>query len=154
MPFEEDGNPAIRAIHAWAAGEVQTVLDLMHRDVVYLVNVDGIQVPWAASSYGREDVEFRFTLVLTTFWFERFALKRFVHGSDFSTATVHAVYRHKNTGEVLDIMMRFNFWVANGVLTRIEEYLDAPYLEAYERFVRHVQRMTNSDHGSDILPFK
>lgn len=154
MSFEEDRSTAQRAIDAWAAGNVPRVLSLMHPDIIYLVNVDGIQVPWAASSYGRSDVEFRFTLVLTTFWLERFKINRFVDGPECSNASVHAIYRHKNTGEILDTMMRFNFWSANGLLIRVEEYVDGRYLEAYERFVRHVQNMASSDLDSGMLPFK
>ncbi|KWT69397.1 hypothetical protein APY04_1480 [Hyphomicrobium sulfonivorans] len=153
VSFEEDCSIAEHAIRAWAAGDVQRVLSVMHPDIIFLVNVDGIQVPWAASSYGREDVEFRITLVLTTFWIERFALKRIVSGPEFSTASVHGIYRHKNTGEVLDVMLRFNFWTANNQLTRIEEFVDGRYLEAYDRFVRHIQMLANSDQDNGVTPF-
>ena len=52
---------------------------------------------------------------------------------------MHGVYRHKKTGEILDFKLRFRAWIDNGLITRMEEILDAPFIEAYERFVFHMQ---------------
>lgn len=49
---------------------------------------------------------------------------------------MHGVYRRKKTGEILD-KLRFRAWIDNGLITRMEE--DAPFIEAYERFVFHMQ---------------
>jgi ketosteroid isomerase-like protein len=49
-------------------------------------------------------------------------------------------YKHKKTTERLDIRIRFRLWVRDGLITRLEEYHDAPYVEAFERFVSFLQQ--------------
>lgn len=119
----------------------------MHEDVVHLSNVDGVQVPYASSSVGKADVEFRLSLILAMFELRRFSIERLVHGPDFSTSSVRAIYRHKKTGEILDVMIRFHTWVEDGLIVRIEEFVDARYLEAYERFVFHMQSIAETAGG-------
>ena len=47
--------------------------------------------------------------------------------------------------EILDAMIRFNAWVEDGKIKRVEEFVDARYLEAYERFVAHMQSAAAAD---------
>lgn len=139
LSLEEQRSVVERAHRAWGAGDLEVLLSLLHDDIIHLSNVDGMQVPYASSAVGKADVEFRLTLIRTIFDLKRFSIERLVHGPEYTTSSVHAVYRHKRTGEILDVMIRFNAWVKDGLLTRVEEFVDARYLEAYERFVFHMQ---------------
>jgi ketosteroid isomerase-like protein len=139
MPSPDDRSAFVRAHEAWAAGDFEGFLSLLDDDIIYLVNVDGMQVPYAMSAVGKTDVQDRLQLLLDTFVVTKFEPEKIVDEADHSLSVVHGVYRHKKTGEILDIKLRFRGWIANGVITRLEEIHDARFIEAYERFVFHMQ---------------
>ena len=128
-----------RAHLAWEAGDFERFLSYIHDDIVYTVNVDGLQVPYAMSAVGKADVQDRLQLLLDTFRVVKFKTERLVHGDDFSRSLVHGVYLHRKTGEVLDVKVRFMGWLKDGLLVRIDEIHDAKFVEAFERFVFHMQ---------------
>ncbi len=128
-----------RAHLAWEAGDFERFLSCIHDDIVYTVNVDGLQVPYAMSAVGKADVQDRLQLLLDTFRVVKFKTERLVHGGDFSRSLVHGVYLHRKTGEVLDVKVRFMGWLKDGLLVRIDEIHDAKFVEAFERFVFHMQ---------------
>ena len=147
MSLEEQRAVFARAHRAWEAGDFDTFLACLTDDITYIVNVDSISVPYAMSAVGKTDVQDRLQLLLDTFDVTTFALERMVHGDDHSRSLVHGVYRHKQTGEMLDIKVRFHGWVENGLLKRIEEIHDARFIEAYERFVFHMMQAAQAQGG-------
>lgn len=140
MSLPDQGAVFSRAHLAWEAGDFERFMSYIADDIVYLVNVDGMQVPYAMSAVGKADVQDRLQLLLDTFEVKKFKIERLVSEVDYSRSLVHAVYRHKKTGEVLDVKVRFQGWVKDGLLTRLEEIHDARFIEAFERFVYHMQK--------------
>lgn len=149
MSLEQKRAVFERAHRAWATGDFAGFLNCLDDDILYLVNVDGIQVPYAMSAVGKADVQDRFKLLLDTFDVTTFDPELIVHEADYSRSLVHGVYRHKKTGEILDIKVRFRGWVEGGLLKRIEEIHDARYIEAYERFVFHMMQAMEERGGDD-----
>lgn len=139
MSIERERAPFYRAHTAWAAADLDGFMVHIAEDILYIVNVDGLQVPYALSAVGKEDVRQRLQILLDTFFIEKFAIEILVHEEDYSRSIVHGIYRHKSTNEYLDIKLRFRGWVKNGLITRLEEYHDAAYIEAFERFVHYMQ---------------
>lgn len=133
---------------AWAAGDFTHFMSLIDEDIIYIVNVDGMQVPYAMSAVGREDVRYRLQMLLDTFVVETFEIEQLVHEAEVTRTRVHGVYRHKKTGEILDIKLRFRGWVRDGLLVRIEEMHDARYIEAFERFVFFMQQAAEGGGGT------
>jgi ketosteroid isomerase-like protein len=128
-----------KALLAWKAGDLDTVVSLMADDILYVVNVDGIQVPYAMSAVGKEDVRQRLELVVITFALEQYEIEKIVHDADHSRATARGTYRHRKTGEILDIRFSFRAWIEDGMLVRVSELHDAAYIHAFEKFVFHLQ---------------
>lgn len=130
-----------RAFHQahllWGDGDFDGFMALIADDIVYTVNVDG--VPYAASAVGKDEVRQRMRLLLDTFVVNAFVVEYLVHEPAYSRSSVLGYYKHKKTGERLDIKLRFHGWVKDGLLVRLEEYHDAVYIEAFERFVKHLQ---------------
>jgi ketosteroid isomerase-like protein len=122
---------------AWADGDLEAFLALLADDIVHVVNVDG--VPYAASAHGKVEVRARFQVLLDTFVVNAFVVESLVHGPEYSRTVVLGYYKHKRTGERLDIRVRFQGWVRDGLLVRIEEHHDAAYVEAFQRFVAHLE---------------
>ncbi len=114
-------------------------MELFDEDVTYAVNVDGMQVPYAMSAFGKSDVRDRLALLLQTFEVTTFDVENVAHEKDHSRALVHGIYRHKATGEILDVRIRFKAWYRDGLILRAEEIQDGRYIEAFERFVFHMQ---------------
>jgi ketosteroid isomerase-like protein len=133
----------VEAHLAWGRGDFEGFMALLDDDVTYIVNVDGIQVPYAMSAVGKEDARGRFQLLLETFEVTTFDVLKVIDGEDHFTSAVHGVYRHKATKEILDVRVRFRGWLRNGKFVRIEEIHDARYVEAFERFVFHIQNAAN-----------
>lgn len=129
-----------RAHNHWATGNFDEFMQLMHEDILYVVNVDGLQVPYAMSAVGREDVRFRLDLLLKTFVVTRFQILSLYPEQECITSHVHGTYNHKATGEVLDIKVRFRArFDQNLMFVRLEEIHDALYIEAFERFVFFIE---------------
>jgi ketosteroid isomerase-like protein len=45
MSLDEQRSAVLRAHHAWQAGDFDAFLSQLGEDIVYTVNVDGMQVP-------------------------------------------------------------------------------------------------------------
>lgn len=139
LSLDEERAAVLQAHLAWRDGDFARFMSFIAEDIIYIVNVDGMAVPYAMSALGKTDVADRLGLLLDTFDVTTFDIEHLVHEADSTRTRVHGVYRHKKTGEILDVKLRFRGWVANGLLTRIEETLDAKYIEAFERLVFHLQ---------------
>lgn len=135
-----DRKPFVEAHAAWEAGDFDRFLSFLDEDILYVVNVDGMQVPYAMSALGKQDAAERLSLLLRTFVIERFTVEKLVHEPDHSWSRVHGIYRHRETGELLDTKLRFRAWLHNGRITKMEETLDARYIETFERFVFFMQQ--------------
>ena len=134
-----DRSAFIGALEAWKAQDLDRLMTFVADDILYLINVDGIQVPYAMSAVGKEDLRGRLQVVIATFDLITYTIDRIVHEPDYSRALVHGVYRHIKTGEILDIHLRFYAWFGeDGLLTRVHELHDATYLAAFEQFVSHL----------------
>lgn len=136
ISLEEERSAFRRAHVVWNDGDIEGLLSLMSDDIVYSVNVDGI--PYAASAIGKHDLRARLQILLDTFVIDAFVAESIVHEPEFSRSTVLGYYKHKKTGERLDIKVRFRVWMRDNVIFRMEENHDAAYIEAFERFVRYL----------------
>jgi ketosteroid isomerase-like protein len=144
MTLPGDRAAFVKAHEKLATGDFGGFLNFLHDVITYIVNVDGMQVPYAMSGLGKADVQDRLQLVMETFVVSKFDVENIIHEEECSRSLVHVVYHHKKTGEILDFKLRFRAWIENGLITRMEEILDAPFIEAYERFVFHMQSAAES----------
>lgn len=139
MPLAKERSAVLRALDCWGAGDLEGTLAAFSEDVLYLINVDGIAVPYASSSLGKEDLRHRLELVLDTFDKEVFEIESLVHESEFTRAVVFAHYKHKNLGERLIARIRLRYWVKDGLIVRVDERRDAQYVEAFQRFILQIE---------------
>jgi ketosteroid isomerase-like protein len=139
MPFPNDRAAVHKALERWAAGDLEGALAQFSEDIVYLINVDGLAVPFVSSSLGKEDLRQRLQLVIDMFEQEKFEPESIVHEADHSRALVVVENKHRATGERLCLRMRLRYWTENGLIVRAEEHLDAQYVETFQRFVFHIE---------------
>ena len=127
-----------KAHERWQRSDLDGFLALMHDDIVHLVNVDGIEVPYASSAVGKEDLRWRLQHLLDTFHVAEFAIEDLSRGEDHWRSVVRGAYAHKVTGELLAVRLRFRAWIDDGLIVRMEEQHDAAYVKAFERFVQYL----------------
>lgn len=136
-PFPNYRAAFVEAHIRWNAGDLDGLMDLCHDDIVHTVNIDGIG--YAASATGKSELRGRLQLLLDTFEVNAFVPDNIWHGPDYSRSLVLGYYKHRKTGERLDIKVRFNCWVRDGFIVRMEEHHDAAYVGAFHRFVSHLE---------------
>jgi ketosteroid isomerase-like protein len=145
MPLPAEFAAFEQAHIRWAASDLEGFLSLITDDILYTVNVDGLAVPYASSALGKEDLRQRLQLLLDTFTVDMFEPERIVAEPDHYRSVVEAKYTHKTTGEVLAVRVRFRVWFRAGLIFRMDEHHDAAYVEAFQRFVFHMQNAAQGD---------
>ncbi len=129
----------------WGESDLEGLLSCFTDDIVYNVNVDGKQVPYAASATGKDAVRQRLQLLLDTFEVQAFVIESIIHTAECTKTRVLGFYKHKVTGERLDIFPHFHAFVRNGLIHRLDEIQDAPYVEAFQRFVAYLEAAARKD---------
>jgi ketosteroid isomerase-like protein len=145
MPSRAERAAFEQAHTLWASGDLEGFLDLFTEDVLYNVNVDGLAVPYAASALGKEDVRQRLQFLLHVFTVDRFEPEIIVDEGDRWRSLVVGHYTHRKTGEVLKVRIRFRVWFRDGLISRMDEHHDAAYVEAFQRFVFHLQNAASGN---------
>lgn len=138
--LEENATKCVfeRAVSAWANGDIDAALKLMSDDVQHSVNVNGELVPFAASVRGKAQMRDKLRLLLETFEIGAYVTQHSTVEGQCVRARMKMIFLHKASGEQLNRRFRFVIEVRDGLLTHIEEYHDAAYLEAFARMVGRV----------------
>jgi ketosteroid isomerase-like protein len=147
MSLEEDGAVFRQAVRNWSDGNLDGVLALLGDDVVHTVNVDALKIPWASSAVGKADVSARLKLIIDTFVVDAFVIENLVYEEEELRAAVLGYHVHRKTGERLDVRLRFRVRVRDGLIVRLDEFLDAAYIDAFERFVRYLEQAAQEAGG-------
>lgn len=140
MSRQEEADVFRSAIRHWSDGNFDGVLALLADDIVHNVNVDALQIPWVSSASGKPDVAARLRLIIDTFVVDAFVIETLVYGEEDVRATVLGYHKHRKSGERLDIRLRFRVRVREGLIVRLDEFLDAAYIDAFQRFVGYLEQ--------------
>lgn len=140
MSLDETERVFRQAIRNWSDGNLDGVVALLADDIVHNVNVDALQIPWVSSTVGKAEVCGRLKLIMDTFVINAFVVESLVREKTHIRAVVLGYHTHRRTGERLDVKLRFRARVANGLIVQLDEFLDAAYIEAFERFVKYLEQ--------------
>jgi ketosteroid isomerase-like protein len=135
------------AVRHWTDGDLEGVLSLIADDIVHVVNVDALEIPWVSSAEGKPALTARLMLIAATFDINAFIIESLVLEKDDIRATVLVYHTHKKTRERLDIRVRFRVRVKNGLIVRMDEFLDAAYIDAFNRFVKYLEETAQAAGG-------
>lgn len=131
------GSCAFEQAHqAWIAGDFAGFLAKFDDGIEWIVNMDGIGVPYVASAVGKEDLRWRLQHLMDTFDIKRFCVDSVEHGPECCRSVVSILYIHRSTGEPLEVKLRFAGWQRDGIIVRMEESSDAAFVAAYSKFVQ------------------
>jgi ketosteroid isomerase-like protein len=126
-----------RAATAWANGDWETTLRAMSDDVVRCVNVDGDLVPFAASVIGKPAMREKLILMHKLFEFGAFITEDLSVSGSHARARMRILFIHRRTGERLNTTFRMLVTVQDDLITELNEFHDASYLEAFARLVEY-----------------
>lgn len=147
MSLEAERAAFRAALTAWGNGDLEGMLRYFADDIVDVINVDGAEVPYGASTEGKPAMRARLELLLATFDVNAFVVEQVVHEAEFCRAMVLGYYRHKATGERLDIKFRLRGLLREGLIVRLEEHYDEAYILAFQRFVTHLEAAARAKQG-------
>lgn len=139
------------AVQKWSSGDVEGVLALLADDIVHTVHVGNVDVPYMISAEGKDAVRQRFEVILATFFVNAFVIESLVETAEEIRASVRGYHEHKTTGERLDVTLRFHARVKDDQIARLDEFVDAAYFEAFERFVRYLEETAQVLGGGSPL---
>jgi ketosteroid isomerase-like protein len=147
MSREQDAAVFRQAVRYWNDGNLEGVLSLIADDIVHVVNVDALEIPWVSSAEGKPALTARLMLIAATFVINAFIVESLVHEKDDIRATVLVYHTHRKTGEPLDVKVRFRVRVRDGLIVRMDEFLDAAYIDAFNRFVKSLEETAQAAAG-------
>jgi ketosteroid isomerase-like protein len=140
MSKDEDIEIFRLAVRNWSEGNFDGVVALLADDIVHSVNVDALEIPWVSSAAGKPNVTARLQLIVDTFIVNAFVIESLTCEGEEIRATVLGYHVHRKTGERLDVRVRFRVRVRDGLIVRIDEFLDAAYIDAFQRFVTYLEQ--------------
>ena len=147
MSREQDAAVFRQAVRYWNDGNLEGVLSLIADDIVHVVNVDALEIPWVSSAEGKPALTARLMLIAATFVINAFIVESLVQERDDIRATVLVYHTHRKTGEPLDVKVRFRVRVRDGLIVRMDEFLDAAYIDAFNRFVKSLEETAQAAGG-------
>jgi ketosteroid isomerase-like protein len=127
-----------RAIRCWGDRDFAGTIATLDDAIVHEVNLDAI--PWLTGAEGKDNVAANLKLITDTFVINAFIIEALFYENEEIRANVLGYHVHRKTRERLDVRVRFRVRVQNGLIVRVDEYLDAPYIQAFQRFVTYLEQ--------------
>jgi ketosteroid isomerase-like protein len=139
-----DARSTVTALNqAWEADDLDGVIALLHETCVFHVHVSEELVDHAGASVGRAAIRAALTAARSNF---DYVLYRPIILSATGTEVrqrVEFMGSHKASGAQMSMRFRQVYQVEQGLVTRCDEYHDAPMVEAFFRLVGNEQTKSN-----------
>lgn len=140
MSQEEEIAVFRKSVRCWSDEDFDGAVALLDENIIHTVNVDALKIPWVSSAEGKANVTARLKVIADTFVINAFIIETLTYENGEIRATVLGYHVHRKTRERLDVRVRFRVRVKNGLIVRIDETLDAAYIEAFQRFVTYLEQ--------------
>ncbi len=119
---------------AWSTNDIAGTLALFADDCVWIIHVDRAALPLAGKVQGIAAIKIRLQQLIECFAYKLFRPMEIVSHGKQVRARVEIMVQHRNSGEIFSGRLRLVMDVQDGKVTSIEEFHDAPLLEAFMRF--------------------
>lgn len=117
----------------WTVQDVELTIDHVHEDFVYALYISETALPYGGETRGKDNVRAVLYAILAEFDYLRYEPEIVAVEGNAVRTSVAFVYHHRRTGENLSGTKRMVFQLADGLVTRIDEYHDAAKVEAFMR---------------------
>ncbi|WP_072396589.1 nuclear transport factor 2 family protein [Hyphomicrobium sp. CS1GBMeth3] len=122
-------------LHQWAADPAGAMKTKVAPDVVYTLNVSPDALPLGGETVGWDAVNEILLGIRKIFDYLVYKPRILSVDGNVVRARIELVLRHRPSGEVFTGQMRSVFTVRDGLVTRVDEYVDAPMVETFMRLV-------------------
>ena len=117
----------------WSVQDVEMTVAHVHDDFVYALYISETALPYGGETRGKDNVRAVLYAILAEFDYLRYDPEIISVEGDVVRVAVAFVYHHRRTGEDLSGTKRMVLQLADGLITRIDEYHDAAKVEAFMR---------------------
>jgi ketosteroid isomerase-like protein len=117
----------------WRDDPAGCMATLVAPDVVYTLNVSPDALVLGGETRGWDAVNEKMLGIRKVFEYLVFRPLVFATRGDVVRARIEFVLRHRNSGQLLSGQMRSVFTVRDGLVVRVDEYVDAPLIESFMR---------------------
>jgi ketosteroid isomerase-like protein len=117
----------------WSVQDVEMTVSHVHDDFVYALYISDTALPYGGETRGKDNVRAVLYAILADFDYLSYDPEIIAVEGDVVRTSVAFVYHHRRTGENLSGTKRMVFRLADGLITRIDEYHDAAKVEAFMR---------------------
>ncbi|CAN1724160.1 SnoaL-like domain-containing protein [Hyphomicrobium sp. 1Nfss2.1] len=102
-------------------------------EIVYTLNVSPDALLLGGETHGRDAVTVKMLGIREQFDYLVFKPRIFSVSGDVVRIRIEYVFQHKASGELLSGNMRSEFTVRDGLIVRVDEFVDAPMIESFMR---------------------
>lgn len=117
----------------WQADPAGCMAAYAHPDIVYTLNVSPDLLLLGGETRGREGVTAKMLGIREQFDYLVFKPRIFSVIGDVVRTRIEFVYLHRPSGELLSGHMRSVFTVRDGLIVRVDEFVDAALVETFMR---------------------
>jgi ketosteroid isomerase-like protein len=121
-------------LHRWAEDPAGCMMKVTP-DVVYRLNVSRDLLPLGGETVGWDAVNSVMLGIREVFDYLVYNPRILSVADNVVRARIELMLRHKPSGEILTGQMRSVFTVRDGLIARVDEYVDAPMVESFMRLV-------------------
>jgi ketosteroid isomerase-like protein len=116
----------------WAADPAGAMADTTP-DVVYTLNVSPDALQLGGETVGREAVTAMMLAIREVFEYLVYKPRVMAIEDDVIRVKIEIIFRHKPSGELLTGQIRSVLTARDGMVARVDEYVDAPLIESFMR---------------------
>jgi ketosteroid isomerase-like protein len=127
---------------SWAAQDVELAAMHFHEDMVYELHSATRELPYSGVTRGKAACRDLLFTIIKDFDYLKYEPHIIGVEDDVVRAQVSFIYRHRQSGEVLEGTRRLVFRLRDGLIVRMDRYHDAKLVDA---FIRMTQQRTTTD---------
>jgi ketosteroid isomerase-like protein len=131
---------------SWSAQDVELAAMHFHDDMVYELHSVTRELPYTGVTRGKAAVRDLLFTILKDFDYLKYEAHINSVEGDIVRAQVAFIYRHRQSGEVLEGTRRLVFRLKDGLIIRMDRYHDDQLVDAFMRLTRQraaVSKMPN-----------
>lgn len=125
--------------HYWRVQDVTSAIQYLDENIVYTLFVSETALPFGGETRGRDNLEAVFYRMLADWDFLEVEPEVVSTEGDLARVHVRFRYRHRRSGGDYAGTCRCLMTVANGLIIKVDEYHDAPMLEAFMRLANQAE---------------
>lgn len=120
---------------AMFAGDLDGVCNVSHPDIRVTIHLEDVPIPFVGATHGLEAARKRTEKIFSSWRFRPGEFKVITIDGNCARARMTVTLVHRWTGFSIDVKVRQQFEIENGLIRSYDGYTDAPRMVAFMRFI-------------------